>query len=109
MPEEKEASIWRRIIGSKIICSKCKERGAYAFKFGSWRPGSGPANVWITCKTCGHNGDYHPTQEEVHIYETLVKHEIEKQVTDQYGEDPPISNIEVESIYRTIGKIGVVK
>ena len=91
------SAIWRKIIGKKIICSKCESKNPNAFNF---MAGRGPHVLTIECMKCKHNGDYRPTQVEVSLFESAAKKIIEEQVEEKYGENPPISNIEVESVYR---------
>jgi len=91
------SKIWRKIIGKKIICSKCESKNPNAFNF---KAGRGPHVLTIECMNCKHKGDYRPTQVEVSLFESAAKKIIEEQVEEKYGENPPISNIEVESVYR---------
>ena len=102
MPEEEKthianSTIWRKIIGKKIICSGCNTKDPHAFKFKAAR---GPHGLSIECMGCGHEGDYRLTPVEVSLFESAAKKIIEEQVEEKYGENPPISNIEVESVYR---------
>ena len=91
------STIWRKIIGKKIICSGCNTKDPHAFKFKAAR---GPHGLSIECMGCGQEGDYRLTPVEVSLFESAVKKIIEDQVEEKYGENPPISNIEVESVYR---------
>jgi hypothetical protein len=95
---EKADDYWRSIIGTKIICSNCRNHNPKMFKFsvvewGGWE-------VHITCSKCYHEGDYSPNDEETKAYENAVKVELEKQVKEKYGDNPPITNIQVKSVFR---------
>jgi len=96
------SKIWRKIIGKKIICSKCESKNPNAFNFKD-RMGNASTNVLsIECMNCKHKGDYRLTQVEVSLFESAAKKIIEEQVEEKYGEKAAraISNIEVESVYR---------
>jgi len=94
-----EQKAWQQIIGKKIICSECNNRDPECFRFSLSK--TGPKSfVHVRCTSCGHEGDYNPTDEEVYQYEFIAKANIDKQILEKYGENPPISNVEVESEYR---------
>jgi len=98
-PEEQKA--WQQIIGEKIICSECNNRDLECFNFIFSLTKRGPKSfVHVRCTLCNHEGDYNPTNEEVYQYEFIVKANIDKQILELHGDNPPITNVEVESEYR---------
>jgi hypothetical protein len=103
MDEDKSAiaeqKAWQQIIGKKIICSECNNRAPECFRFSLTKRGP-KSFVQVRCTECSHEGDYNPTDEEVYQYEYIARANIDKQVLDMYGLNPPISNVKVESVYR---------
>ena len=102
--EEDEATLaeqaaWRQIIGAKIICSECKNHNSDNFRFSINKIGP-KTHVHIRCLRCDHQGDYNPTDEEVYQYEYIARANIDKEILKQHGENPPISNVEVDSVFR---------
>lgn len=100
---EEDEPFWRDMIGDKIICSECKSRNKHAFTFGIWHPGAGADQVWIRCNNCKHSGNYTPSEDEVRIFETWAQKSLEKHMVEKYGENPPITNIKVESVWHDDG------
>gem|GEM_PF-5198497 len=103
-----EQIAWRKIIGNKIICSKCNNRdlelpsASPRFKFSLSK--RGPKHfVGVRCTSCGHEGDYNPTDEEVYQYEYIARANIDLQILEEHGENPPITNVEVDSVFRREG------
>ena len=103
---------WSQIIGKKIICSECnnrmpehKETKYFASDFFEFTPTKrGPKSfVSVRCTSCGHEGDYNPTDEEVYQYEFIARANIDLQILGEHGEDPPITNVEVDSVFRREG------
>ena len=94
-----EQKAWTKIIGKKIICSECNNRMPECFGFTLTKRGP-KSFVHVRCTACSHEGDYNPTDEEVYQYEFIVKANIDKQILEMYGDNPPITNVEVESEYR---------
>ena len=64
--ENWDDSIWRKIIGAKLICSHCQNRDPlrFSFRVEEW----GETTVFIRCTKCQHEGDYQPTDKEVFKY-----------------------------------------
>ena len=93
-----EQKAWWQIIGKKIICSDCNNHTPSEFEFSVSKVGP-KSFVHVKCGQCGHDGDYNPTDEEVYQYGFIARANIDKQVLEMYGPNPPISNIEVESVY----------
>ena len=106
-PEQRAEQIaWRKIIGNKIICSECNNRDPECFRFSLTKTVTprGPKHfVGVRCTSCGHEGDYNPTDEEVYQYEYIARANIDLQILEEHGENPPITNVEVDSVFRREG------
>lgn len=97
-----EQKAWQKIIGNKIICSECDNRDPECFGFSLTK--RGPKHfVSVRCTVCNHEGDYNPTDEEVYQYEYIARANIDLQVLEDHGEDPPITNVEIDSVFRREG------
>jgi len=97
-----EQKAWQKIIGNKIICSECNNRDPACFGFSLTK--RGPKHfVGVRCTSCGHEGDYNPTDEEVYQYEYIARANIDLQILEEHGENPPITNVEVDSVFRREG------
>jgi hypothetical protein len=104
-----EQKAWYKIIGNKIICSGCNQtqhgivnRDPACFEFTPIKRGP-KSFVSVRCTSCGHEGDYNPTDEEVYQYEYIARANIDLQILEEHGEDPPITNVEVDSVFRREG------
>ena len=69
--EHIDDTLWRKIIGDKIICSECKNRAPRAFDFSvvEWSEWA----IFIRCMKCQHKGEYHPSEDEVRSYKKAMR------------------------------------
>lgn len=108
-----EQKAWQKIIGNKIVCSGCNQKQhetvfidnspeVDCFEYTLTKRGR-KSFVGVRCISCGHTGDYNPTDEEVYQYEFIARANIDLQILGEHGDDPPITNVEVDSVFRREG------